>query len=355
MVTVHDVARHAGVSIATVSRALNDRSRVSVETRERVLRVARSLGYQPNDLARSLAGMATQTIALLLPDITNPFFPELVKGVQTLADEHGHLLLLCHNADDGGKARADIGMLRRKKVDGILLVAGTLRTKGIAQATCGVPTVVLDRHVPGLRSDLVTVDHRAGAKLAVEYLVELGHRRIVHVTGPSGVSSSKERHAGYEDALRAVGVEPDPELVVPGDFLEDGGYAAGRSLLQRGIEFTAAFAANDLSAIGLLTSLTEAGLRVPADVSVVGFDGVHLTAYTAPPLTTVAQPVYDLGRRAAELLLDRLASGQAAGDVPNPQTVVLDTTLVVRKSTGPVSVRRQSESEMNSSCAQSRP
>ncbi|MBM7787753.1 LacI family DNA-binding transcriptional regulator [Tenggerimyces flavus] len=330
MVTVHDVARHAGVSIATVSRALNDRERISSATRDRVLEIARSLGYQPNDLARSLAGMATQTIALLLPDITNPFFPELVKGVQTIADERGHLLLLCHNADDGAKARADIAMLRRKKVDGILLVAGTLKGRGIAGATSDLPTVVLDRRVPGLRSDVVTVDHRAGARKAVEHLLELGHRRIAHITGPPGISSSKERQAGWEEALRATGIEPDKELVVQGDFLEDGGYAGGRALIQRKVDFTAAFAANDMSAIGLLKALTEEGRQVPNDVSVVGFDGIHLAAYTAPALTTVAQPIFDLGRRAAELLLDRLA---AAEPDKEPHTVVLETKLVVRGST----------------------
>jgi DNA-binding LacI/PurR family transcriptional regulator len=328
---VHDVARRAGVSIATVSRALNGRERISPETRARVLEVAKALGYQPNDLARGLAGMGTRTIALLLPDITNPFFPELVKGVQTLADERGHLLLLCHNADDGDKARADIAMLRRKQVEGILLVAGTLRGRGIAEATAGIPTVVLDRRVRGLRSDLVTVDHRAGARMAVEHLLRLGHRRIAHLTGPAGVISAKERHLGWQQALTAAGIDPDPELVVQADFLEDGGYFAGRELLDRGAAFTAIFAANDLSAIGLLKSLTEAGLRVPDDVSVVGFDGIHLTAYTAPTLTTVAQPVFDLGRRAAELLIDRLAGAATA----TPRTVVLETTLIVRASTGP--------------------
>ena len=329
MVTVHDVARHAGVSIATVSRALNDRSRVSVGTRERVLEIARQIGYQPNDLARSLAGMATQTIALLLPDITNPFFPELVKGVQTLADERGHLLLLCHNADDAAKARSDIAMLRRKKVDGILLVAGTLKGRGIADATRDIPTVVLDRRVPGLRSDLVTVDHRRGARQAVEHLLELGHTRIAHVTGPPGISSSKERQAGWQEALRAAGIEPEPGLVVPGTFLKEGGYAAGRALVERGVDFTAAFAANDMSAVGLLKSLKEAGRRVPDDVSVVGFDGIHLAEYTAPALTTVAQPIFDLGWRAAELLLDRLETGGSE----QPKTVVLETSLIVRGST----------------------
>lgn len=329
MVTVHDVARHAGVSIATVSRALNDRERISAATRDHVLEIARSLGYQPNDLARSLAGMATQTIALLLPDITNPFFPELVKGVQTIADERGHLLLLCHNADDGAKARADIAMLRRKKVDGILLVAGTLKGRGIASATSDLPTVVLDRRVPGLRSDVVTVDHRAGARKAVEHLLERGHRRIAHLTGPAGVSSSKERQAGWAEALRQRGIEPDEDLLVQGDFLEDGGYAGGKALIERNVDFTAAFAANDMSAIGLLKALTDAGRQVPNDVSVVGFDGIHLASYTTPALTTVAQPIFDLGRTAAERLLDRLETGETT----DHQTVVLETELIVRGST----------------------
>jgi DNA-binding LacI/PurR family transcriptional regulator len=331
MVTVHDVAARAGVSIATVSRALNDRARISADTRQRVLEVARELGYQPNDVARALVGMATRTIALLLPDITNPFFPELVKGVQILADERGHLLLLCHNADDEEKAVADIEMLRRKKIDGILLVAGALGAGGIAAATSGIPTVVLDRRIPGLTCDLVTVDHRAGARAAVEHLLSLGHRRIAHVTGPMDVVSGHERRAGWRDALVAAGIEPDPALVVEGDFQEDGGYEAARELLSRG-GFTAVFAANDLSAIGVLRGLIESGIRVPDDVSVMGFDGVHLAAYTTPRLTTVAQPVFELGRRAAELLLDRVAAGAPQ---QHPETVILGTSLVVRDSTGP--------------------
>ncbi len=333
MVTVHDVARHAGVSIATVSRALNDRSRISVETRDRVLRVAAELGYHPNDLARGLAGMATRTIALLLPDITNPFFPELVKGVQTVADQRGHLLLMCHNADDEAKAIADLVLLRRKRVDGILLVAGTLPGVGVVAASAGIPTVVLDRRVPGLDADLVTVDHRAGARLGVGHLLGLGHRQIAHLTGPAEVVSSQERGEGWRQALLAAGVDPAPELLVHGDFTEDGGYAAGRELLGRTAGITAVFAANDLAAIGLLRALTEAGLRVPHDVSVVGFDGVHLAAYTSPKLTTVAQPIFELGRTAAELLLDRLA-GTPDPDA-EPKTLVLPTRLELRNSTAP--------------------
>lgn len=330
MVTVYDVAQRAGVSIATVSRALNDRSRISPETRRRVLAAAAELGYQPNDLARSLVGKATQTIALLLPDITNPFFPELVKGVQTVADERGHLLLLCHNADDEDKALRDLAMLRRKQVDGVILVAGTLPGERFAEAAAGLPVVVMDRAVGVPESTLVAVDHRAGARRATEYLLSLGHRVIAHVTGPAHVSVSAQRRAGWEEALLAAGVEPDERLVVAGDFQEDGGFAAGQALARQRGRFTAVFTANDLTAIGLLASFREQGIRVPQDVSVVGFDGIHLAAYTSPTLTTVAQPIFELGRRAAELLLDRLA-----GLAPPSEVVTLDTELVVRDSTAP--------------------
>jgi LacI family transcriptional regulator, galactose operon repressor len=334
VVTVHDVARRAGVSIATVSRALNGRGRISEQTREHVLGVVRELGYLPNDLARGLVGMATQTIALLLPDITNPYFPELVKGVQTVADERGHLLLLCHNAGDERKAVADVEMLRRKKVDGLLLVAGALgRSHALAEATKGIPTVAMDRSVPCLPADLVTVDHRRGARLATEHLVELGHRHIAHLSGPPNVTSSRERRAGWRQAMRKAGLAPT--LVEEGDFSEDSGYAAARRLLDSEADCTAVFAANDLSAIGLLRAFTEAGIRVPRDVSVVGFDGIHLTRYTTPRLTTVAQPIYELGRTAAELLLDRHDPQQ------EQRTVVLGTTLEVRESTAPPPQRRK--------------
>jgi DNA-binding LacI/PurR family transcriptional regulator len=330
MVTVYDVAQRAGVSIATVSRALNDRSRISASTRQHVLAVAAELGYQPNDLARSLVGKATQTIALLLPDIANPFFPELVKGVQTIADQRGHLLLLCHNADDEDKALHDLAMLRRKQVDGVILVAGALSGERFAEASAGLPVVVMDRKIVVPRSTLVAVDHRIGARTATEHLLALGHRAIAHVAGPENLSVSVERRAGWEDALRAAGIESDEQLAIPGNFLEDGGWAAGQSLVKVRDRFTAVFAANDLTAIGLLAAFTEHGVRVPRDVSIIGFDGIHLAAYTTPKLTTVAQPIFELGQRAAELLLDRLAGGRAPEDA-----VILDTALVVRGSTGP--------------------
>ncbi|QSB16769.1 LacI family DNA-binding transcriptional regulator [Natronosporangium hydrolyticum] len=334
MVTVYDVANRAGVSIATVSRALNDRSRISAETRRRVIEIAHELGYEPNDVARSLVGKSTQTIALLLPDITNPYFPELVKGVQTITDQRGHLLLLCHNADDEEKALQDLVTLRRKQVDGVILVAGALSGERFAEAAAGLPVVVMDREIALPHTALVAVDHRDGARKATEYLLSLGHRRIAHVTGPPQLSVTAARRAGWEDALRAAGFPPDERLIVPGNFLEDGGWTAGRELLAREIDFSAVFTANDLTAIGLLAMFTEHGIPVPQQVSVVGFDGIHLAAYTSPTLTTVAQPIFALGQRAADLLLDQLEAAEAeTAEPPSPTVHLLDTTLVVRDST----------------------
>ncbi|WP_163506303.1 LacI family DNA-binding transcriptional regulator [Fodinicola acaciae] len=329
MVTVYDVATTAGVSIATVSRALNDRGRISAATRAHVLEVAGQLGYQPNDLARGLVGMSTKTIALLLPDIANPYFPELVKGVQTVADEYGHLLLLCHDADDEKKALADIATLRRKQVDGIMLPSGTLSGSRLAAAVEGLPLVLLDRTVRGVSAAHISVDNRAGARNAVRHLLDLGHQRIAHVSGPAGIISARQRKAGWADALREAGHEPT--LVETGNFLEDGGYAAARTLLAGNTDFTAVFAANDLTAIGVLAAFADAGLRVPRDVSVVGFDGLQLTSYLTPKLTTVAQPIGDIGRAAATLLLQQI-SGELTG---TPRSVILPTHLLVRDSSGP--------------------
>lgn len=330
MVTVYDVAARAGVSIATVSRALNDRARISGATRERILQIAADLGYEPNEIARSLTGKASRTVALLLPDIANPFFPELVSGVQSITDAHEHLLLLCRTSDDEQKVLRDLAILRRKQVDGVILVAGALNGDRIVEQVPGVPLVLMDRDISIAGADLVAVDHRRGARTAVRHLLDLGHRSIAHIAGPPGLPVTRARRAGWRAAMRSAGIAPDTDLVRVGDFLEDGGYRATKSLLAGPAEFTAIFAANDLTAIGALAALRESGIDVPGRISVVGFDGIHLAKYTAPTLTTVAQPIFALGGRATELLLDRLT-----GDRRGPEKVVLDTELIVRGSSGP--------------------
>lgn len=328
MVTIRDVAAEAGVSITTVSRALNETGRVGAATRERVLAAAKRLSYQPNDLARSLHGVATGTIAVLVPDITNPFFPELVNGIQTVANEHGRLLLLCQTGEDSDTAVQELLNLRRKRVDGVVLVGG-LGGSQLAAAAAGMSVVTVDRDTNIEGASVVCSDHRRGGRLATEHLIELGHEHIAHISGPGHLSVAQDRQEGYREALESAGLSFDESLVVEGDFLENSGYDAVRAMRRRRRQFSAVFCGNDLMAIGALRALDEVGLAVPTDVSVIGFDDIHLASYVRPGLTTVHQAIEQLGRRAAELLI---GADLAAGVVTSE---VLDLHVVRRQTTGP--------------------
>jgi LacI family transcriptional regulator len=329
--TIHDVARAAGVSTSTVSRALTGTGRVSTATRQRVVEIAEAMGYQPNDLARSLLAKRTQTIAVIVPDITNPFFPELVMGIETVATARGHLVLLCNSASEATTWQ-DLAALRRKQVDGIILIGARLSPDRLATATAGIPVVTVDREVPLAGASVVQSAHRAGALAATEHLLGLGHRAIAHVTGPAWLNVARLRRLGYQDALAAAGLAADERLIVEGDFLEAGGYAAACELIRRGTEFTAVFATNDLMAIGVLAALEEHGRPVPGQVSVIGFDDIHLASYIRPRLTTVRQHILELGKRAAEILIDRL--GSTGTEPPAQETMPVE--LVIRESTAAV-------------------
>jgi DNA-binding LacI/PurR family transcriptional regulator len=326
--TIYDVARRAGVSTATVSRALNGTGQIAAATRAAIEVAVAELGYRPNTIARSLVTRSTQTIALLLPDITNPIYAELVRGVQQVAFERDYTMLLCTTDGDPAQEERYLDLLRAKQVDGALVDGLVVPTARIARfVRDGFPIVCLDRDVRSTAVPLVQVDNRAGARLAVEHLLSLGHRRIAHVRGPeAGIAD--ERVAGWTEALQAAGVEPDPALVAAGGWTEEDGFRATQALLESGAPFTAVFAANDLMAIGVLTALAQAGRRVPEDVSVVGFDDLRLAAYSTPPLTTVHQPAAEIARRATAILLELVA-----GETPAQTKLLLEPELVVRAST----------------------
>lgn len=319
MVTVYDVARASGLSIASVSRALNGQPGVSRDTAARIARIADELGYQPNDVARSLVAKSTSTLALLLPDITNPFFPELVKGVQQTADENGNVLLLVDGAGEGDRLAQSMRVLRRKQVDGVIVVASAF-ADSFDELFDALPTVFLDRETLGGGAS-VSVDHEAGAYKATRHLIDRGHRVIAHISGPRTLSVSAQRLAGWRRACEEAGLPAGDDLVADGEFLESGGHRAGRQLLDSGLGFTAVFAANDMSAIGFLALCAQRGIRVPNELSVIGFDGIQLARYTTPALTTVAQPILQLGRRAGQLLLDLVK------DQTRKTHIVLPTSL----------------------------
>jgi DNA-binding LacI/PurR family transcriptional regulator len=329
--TIYDVARLAGVSTATVSRALNGTGQIAPATRAAIEDAVVQLGYRPNTIARSLVTKSTETIAFLLPDITNPFYAALVSGIQQVALRRGHTMLLCTTDGDPEQEEQYLSLLRAKQVDGALVDGLVLPPERIARfVEEGFPIVCLDRDVDSAAVPLVQVDNRLGARMATEHLLSLGHTRIAHVAGAEELGISAERIAGYQEALAAADVAADARLVLSGGFTEEGGHEATRSLFESGVGFTAVFAANDLSAIGSVNAVAERGLRVPDDVSVIGFDDLRLSAFTSPPLTTIHQPAVEIAERATEILID-LTHGGTVGELRH----LLEPRLVVRASTAP--------------------
>jgi DNA-binding LacI/PurR family transcriptional regulator len=327
--TIYDVARLAGVSTATVSRALNGTGQIAPATRATIEAAVEQLGYRPNTIARSLVTKSTQTIALLLPDITNPFYAALVSGIQQTALAQGWTMLLCTTESDAEREELYLRVLRAKQVDGALVDGLVLPPDRIARfVEDGFPIVCLDRDIDSRSIPLVQVDNRLGGRIATRHLVDLGHTLIAHVTGAGELGISDERLAGYRDAITEAGLPVDFQLVEEGRFTDDGGHDAARRLLERQPDLTAIFAANDLSALGVMNAVAEAGRRVPDDVSVVGFDDLHLSAYTSPPLTTIRQPAVEIATLATEILIG-LTRGQQAERMRH----LLEPELVVRAST----------------------
>lgn len=326
-VTIRDVARAAGVSASTVSRALSNPEMVDPGTRDRVTLVAESLGYQPNRAARGLITGRTGNLGLILPDLTNPFFPSVVKAVQQRAHESDYQVFIADTDEDPG---AEIGLVRSlaKQVDGVVLCSPRMSLVELREANTSVPVVLANRRAGAISS--VTIDSPGGLRAVVEHLTGLGHHDIGFVAGPRSSWSSRERLRGMRTATVAQGAR----LVELGHFAPtyEGGRAAAVGVLASGA--TAVVAYNDLCAIGLMSALRERGVAVPNDISVVGIDDIAMSAMLHPSLTTVDVPKADLGRVAVDLLLRALA------DPATPaRHVALDTRLVVRHTTAQIGGR----------------
>lgn len=334
---MRDVAVRAGVSITTVSHVINESRPVSQELRLRVLAATRELDYQPNLLARGLRCGQTHTLGVIVPDSANPFFAEVARGIEDTVFKHGYNIILCNSDGDLDKELLYANVLSLKQVDGILFVAVGVSTEHIlALEGQSIPVVVVDREVPHAAVDLVLTDNARGGWLATRHLLDLGHRRIACVAGPSDVAPSAERLTGYRRALGDDAIPVDEALILRGDFQYESGYQAARHLLSMDSSPTAIFASNDLMAIGAISAAVEVGQHVPADLSVVGFDDVRLASFANPALTTVAQPKYEMGVVAATMLLERMRDP----GMP-PRRRVLDTELIVRRSTAPVATLRR--------------
>ena len=343
--TIQDVAARAGVSTATVSRILSGASRSRPETRARVLEAVKELGYRPSGIARSLKLRKTRTLGLIVTDIENPYFPELVKAVEDATWERGYALLLCNAVEDPEREAGYLELLAERRVDGIIVAASRIGEHHAGWlARPPVPVVLLNCETDLAGVPAVLSDNRAGGRLATEHLLSLGHRRIGHLAGPPSAAAAEPRLAGSREALAVAGLDPAGLLVAQGDGHISGGERAMGELLAADLAVTGVTCYNDLTAIGAIRALRTRGLAVPADVSVVGFDDLDLSAYIEPPLTTITQQKTRMALWAVERLVRELDQTRRTGGEPAddaPRIVRMPVSLHVRASTAaPRSARR---------------
>ncbi len=333
-VTIRDIARAAGVAPSTVSRALNGKARIGEATRRRILRLAARRAYRRDGLARGLVLRRSHTIGLIIPNIRNPIYAEMARGIEDVARQHGFTAFFLSTDDDAATARHAVETLCERRVDGIIYASARSGDPCLPLLTqARVPAVLMNRvdlRDPHLAArDSVVVDNARGASMGVEHLVRLGHRRIGVITGRRDLSTGVGRLAGVRRALRQFGIPADPQLVLPGEFRRDASYAACLHLLKLRRPPTALFALNDDMAIGAYEAILEAGLRVPGDVALLGFGNSDLTSIAGVGISTIDLRKYEIGRASVEILVDRIE-----GRPPKaPRQVVLEPRLVVRPST----------------------
>ncbi len=332
MATIKDVALRAGVSVTTVSHVVNDTRHVSAKGRERVEEAIRELGYVPNAMARSLKSNTTSTLGMLIPNSSNPYFAEIVRIVEDRCFGAGYTLVLCNTDDEPRRQSVYLQVLAERRIDGLIVVStGAGDDDSLVTQLHGlrIPTVLVDREIADPACDLVETAHMQGGLLAVRHLLSLGHKRIACIGGPVGVMPSEQRIEGWRIALAEAGATPSTDaLLWRGGFTSQGGYEAMHAILRTEQAPSAVFVCNDLMAIGALRAAHESGVHVPDDLSIVGFDDIELSAYTSPPLTTVAQPKERIGALAVDMLLERVG-----GKRRDARKVVLQPELRVRAST----------------------
>jgi LacI family transcriptional regulator len=331
MATIQDVAKRAGVAPITVSRFINNSGYCSQETRMRVEAAIAELGYVPNRLASGLRSNRTNTVALVLTDITNPFFTTIARGVEDTASDAGYMVIFCNTDESFTEETKYLRLLLEQRVDGIILVPALNTHDSVTYIqNHDTPIVLLDRRVSGVNADTVRCDSELGAYELTRLLLSLGHHQIAVLSGPRGTSTAEDRVTGSLSALDEANLQHSAAQVFYGSFTQESGYEMTRQAMAANPKPTAIFAANNFIAIGALKALQDLGVRVPEDVAVVGFDDLPAAMITFPFLTVAAQPAYEMGRKATEILLARLSK-----DAPEQfQEIILPAEIVIRQSSG---------------------
>jgi LacI family transcriptional regulator len=333
--TLRDVAKAAGVHPGTASRALNEQTRslVNAETAARVLGAAESLGYHPNPIARGLKTKRSYTIGVLIPDILNPLFPPIIRGIEDRLEQAGYSSVIANTENDAERERIDVATMRARQVDGLITATARLDNELLDEIEdAGVPVVLVNRRIGGASLPSSTADDRKGIKLAVDHLAELGHTQLAFIGGSTGLSTGLQRYESFISTAKAHGIKVDKELIRTGRaFTVPEGLRLCEELFETGKPFTAIVAGNDLMALGCYDALAERGLACPRDISVTGYNDMPFSDHFNPPLTSIRIPHYEIGLAAADLLLTELEPGDN-GD-RRPRDVVLEPSLVARGST----------------------
>ncbi len=322
-VTIADVAAEAAVSSMTVSRVINNTGRVNELTRERVRKAIKKLGYQPNQVARSLSTRRTRAIGLVVPDITNPFFPEIVRGAEDAAWQAGYTVSLANAVEDPSRERAAIRKFEAHRMDGLIVCSARLPDAELAELVENHPvSVLINRRLPSGPSVSLMVDDRHGAMLATRFVLGRGHERVALLAGPDRSASAAMRRHGFHEAMAAAGLTPDDDLILTCEPTEEAGHAALRTLVERGRPFSALIAYNDLMAVGVQQAAAELGLSVPNDVAVVGCDDIRMASLVTPSLTTLRVDTYAIGRLAAETVFALQRGEQRQHTFFTPELIV---------------------------------
>lgn len=311
MPTIRDVAKLAGVSVATVSRVINDSAAVTKETRDAVMSCMDKLHYSPNSIARALTSKSTRTLGLIIPDVQNPFFSAIARAVADTAEQYGYTVFLCNSDGDADHEINYLRSLKTRYVDGLIIATRQVNlreTRGLKKS--GIGMVFLDRAVEADSAYSVKVDHYQGALLAVRHLLAVGCRKIAHISGPLFLNTAHERYKGYEFLMKQADAF-DPSLVLEGDFTVAKGFELTDRLMKSNPDVDGIFAANDLTAIGALKALLRLGKRVPAEVALIGYDGIEMARVMEPEISTIAQPIYEIGATAVHKLMAQINPGRS--------------------------------------------